>query len=103
MTLEEAAKVNIIPIVAGRNETSKVQPDPNNILLDSEYALMSKQVFDQLPDYTRLEPAEKYNGMIWKAQHCKYDGLVWFLCWCHNENIRANIIFISYREILILD
>lgn len=123
MTLEEAAKVNIIPPVEYPNGTLEEQPDAKNIILDDDYALMSKDVFDRLPDhsclnprseparnffdrhaeYTNAIPAEKYNGRMWKTALCKMGGPVWVLGWCHNKDLKTNTIFTSYREILIID
>lgn len=75
------------------------QPDSKNIVLDKDYAVMSKKDFNLLPDYTKSEPTGKYNGKMWKGE---YRG-IWYLFWCHDENSVDNTIYISNREILIVD
>lgn len=79
------------------------QPDSKNIVLDKDYAVMSKKDFDLLPDYTMSEPTGKYNGKMWKGQFRVKGQERWFLCWCHDENTVSQEIYISYREILIID
>ena len=79
------------------------QPDRNNLVLDDKYAMMYRRDFEMLPDYTGSEPTGKYNGKMWKAQYVSRDNRKWYLCWCHDENTVSQEIYISYREILIID
>lgn len=57
---------NVIPPMTHPYVAHWTQPDPKNLVLDNDYAMMSKKDFDRLPDYTRSEPTGKYNGKMWK-------------------------------------
>lgn len=94
---------NIIPPMTHPYGAHWTQPDPKNIVLDNDYAMMRKKDFDRLPDYTRSEPTGKYNGKMWKGQFQVSGQMKWFLCWCHDENDLSGEIYISYREILVVE
>lgn len=79
------------------------QPDTRNLVLDDKSVVMCKRDFDMLSDYTCSEPTGKYNGKMWKAQYGPRNAPKWYLCWCHDENTVSQEIYISYREILIID
>lgn len=94
---------NVIPPMIHPYGAHWVQPNPKNIVLDKDYAMMSKKDFDLLPDYTCSQPTGKYNGKMWKGLLHVPKNDRWYLAWCHDENTVSQEIYISYREILIID
>ena len=94
---------NVIPPMTHPWGKAWKQPDRNNLVLDDKYVMMYRRDFEMLPDYTGSEPTGKYNGKMWKAQYVSRDERKWYLCWCHDENTVSQEIYISYREILIID
>lgn len=94
---------NVIPPMTHPYGAHWVQPNPKNIVLDNDYAVMSKKDFDLLPDYTCSQPTGKYNGKMRKGLLHTPKNDRWYLAWCHDENTVSQEIYISYREILIID
>ena len=79
------------------------QPDRKNLVLDDKYAMMYRRDFEMLSDYKGSEPTGKYNGKMRKIKHVYCGNIKSYLCWCHDENTVSQEIYISYREILIID
>lgn len=79
------------------------QPDAGEILVDDEYAVMSKKSLDRLKDYSGSQPSALYNGKMWKTCVCVKGGPLWILKFCCNEDIERNVISIESRPILILE
>lgn len=86
------------------------QPDRSEILIDDTHALMSRQTFQTLKEYSATFPTGVYEGKMWK----RHDGAldhgflarggkpVWLLVWfglSDNPDTVSN----NFREILILD
>lgn len=94
---------NVIPPMTHPWGIAWKQPDRNNLVLDDKYAVMYRRDFETLQDYTGSEPTGKYNGKMWKAQYNYCGNRKWYLCWCHDENTVSQEIYISYREILIIN
>lgn len=92
-----------IPPITNRLGFGWEQPDTSEMLVDDEYAVMSKETFDKLKDYTASQPTALYNGKMWKALVRSKDGLLWVLRYCFNEDIENNLIDIATRDILILE
>lgn len=90
---------NIIPPIIHPLGANWLQPDTKNILLDDHNAVIGKQDFQILSEYSFSYPTGKYNGKMWKAQKDRK----WLLCWYHGENSVTHEISISHREILIID
>lgn len=63
------------------------QPDAGEILVDDEYAVMSKKSLDRLKDYSGSQPSALYNGKMWKTCVCVKGGPLWILKFCCNEDI----------------
>jgi hypothetical protein len=75
------------------------QPDSNNILIDAKYALMSKDSFDQLLDYSQSRPSAVYGGKMWK---CSDDQITWYLkWWVDSKDLQTCSNHV--REIVIMD
>lgn len=68
------------------------------IEIDEEYALMTKQTFEGLREYSVTIPSGEYEGKMWKANR----GGIWYLYWYdHDDN--PSMIKIERREILLLN
>lgn len=92
-----------IPPITNRLGLGWEQPDETEILVDDEYAVMSKGAFNKLKDYSGSQPSALYNGKMWKTCVCVKGGPLWILKFCCNENIERNVIDIVSRPILILE
>lgn len=92
------------------------QPDRSLIILDDKYALMSKEVFDKLHEYSTSIPTGVYEGKMWKAQKWIWEGDEiaiergwairkfldeWFLRWYGLSN-RPGYCSTNQREILLV-
>ena len=89
---------NIIPKITDKRGMSWNQPHRRYIEIDEEYALMTKQTFEGLREYSLTIPSGKYEGKMWKANR----GGTWYLYWYdHDDN--PEMIKIERREILLLN
>ena len=75
---------NIIPMMIDPLSTAWDQPDYKGILIDDESAVMSKDDFTKLKNYSHSQPSGVYAGKMWKIE--TRDGR-WILCWYgHHKN-----------------
>mgnify|MGYP000010999704 FL=1 len=89
---------NIIPKITDKRGMSWNQPHRRYIEIDEEYALMTKQTFKGLREYSLTIPSGKYEGKMCKANR----GGTWYLYWYdHDDN--PEMIKIERREILLLN
>lgn len=89
---------NIIPKITDKRGMLWKQPHRRYIEIDEEYALMTKQTFEGLREYSLTIPSGKYEGKMWKANR----GGTWYLYWYdHDDN--PEMIKIERREILLLN
>lgn len=72
------------------------QPHRRDIELDDTHALMSKQTFKGLPEYSCTIPSGKYEGKMWRMNR----GGKWYLAW-YGPDHDLGYLSIEYREILI--
>lgn len=87
-----------IPKITDKRGMSWNQPYRRYIEIDEEYALMTKQTFEGLREYSLTIPSGKYEGKMWKANR----GGTWYLYWYdHDDN--PEMIKIERREILLLN
>lgn len=89
---------NVIPPITDPMGKYWEQPAVSELTIDDTHALMSKESFDRLSDYSRSQPTGCYPGKMWKIGDDKGNWvLVWFGYsekghdWCSN----------NYRKILI--
>ena len=84
------------------------QPNPSDIEVDGTHALMVKQTFDKLHEYSGTNPSGVYDGKMWKAERqirqpngsYKSTG-IWFLRWysaCEDPTKCA----INTRELIVI-
>lgn len=91
---------NIIPKITDKRGMLWKQPHRRYIEIDEEYALMTKQTFEGLREYslTIPSPSGKYEGKMWKANR----GGIWYLYW-YDDDDNPSMIKIERREILLLN
>lgn len=89
---------NVIPKITDKCGMSWKQPHRRYIEIDEEYALMTKQTFEGLREYSVTIPSGKYEGKMWKA----YRGGICYLYW-YDYDDNPSMIKIERREILLLD
>jgi len=70
------------------------QPNNTEIEIDEHHAIMEKEAFDKLLEYSASIPTGVYAGKMWKA----HIGSKWFLRWY--ENMDDNKCSINTRLIL---
>lgn len=76
------------------------QPDPATILIDNTHAVLTRQQFDELLNYSTTLPTGTYPGKMWRGYRRHVDGrLCWFLYWY--GAIVGDQIEIEAREALI--
>lgn len=87
------------------------QPSTKNIVIDENNAVMSKNVFNQLKEYSASIPTGVYPGKMWK----RYDGVfdqefiarggkpTWKLCWYGEIPNKPELCSINMRDILIVE
>ena len=71
------------------------QPDRDNILIDDQHALMTREDFKQLHNYSASIPSGVYVGKMWKRKFRDK----WYLSWYgpHDDPDRCSI---NHREII---
>lgn len=74
------------------------QPDPSTILVDDTHAVMTRQQFDELAEYSRSMPSGVYPGKMWK---CITRDDVPYLCWYGIVEGRPDLCSNNSRQILL--
>lgn len=79
------------------------QPEKTDFLIDSTHAVMTRQTFDKLPEYSCSTPTAVYPGKMWKRRE-PYSGEVkrWLLCWYGESEKGPDYCSTNVREILFL-
>lgn len=84
------------------------QPDSSSVIINDEYALVTEQVFENLPEYSQTIPTGAYEGKMWKAEYqpCLYGKFTrtgkWFLRWFGYSD-KPEMVSNNQRKILIID
>jgi hypothetical protein len=74
------------------------QPLRDRVLVDETHALLEKQDFEQLLDYSRSRPTGVYVGKMWR---CFFrEG--WFLCW-YGAGDKPGTCRAHFRQLLVLE
>lgn len=93
------------------------QPKREEMLVDEIYAMMSKQTFDQLAEYSATIPTGVYAGKMWKRQATRWAkdpegkpmhlGIDWYLCWFVDikatDGTDRDMCMIKQARILLID
>lgn len=80
---------NVIPPMTHPLSSAWKQPDTSDIIIDNDNAYMSKEIFDELMEYSATNPSGAYEGKMWKRHDGVYDRAYlakggkpgWMLCW----------------------
>lgn len=75
-----------------------VQPKLDQILVDDKTAVMKRDAFDMLHEYSFSIPNGTYAGKMWKL----FNGKDWHLAWYENMPNDTSKMAIKYRVIEIL-
>lgn len=76
------------------------QPKNTEIAIDDTHALMSKESFEQLSEYSMSVPTGVYAGKMWKA--CNLMNNEWYLRWYENQQPKNEMCVIKHRIILVI-
>lgn len=74
------------------------QPDRKDIVIDDNYAAMTKITLNKLKNYSASTPSGVYNGKMWRAE----SGTVNYLRW-YGDSSDPHKCTIYTRIILLLD
>lgn len=91
---------NIIPEMTNPLSRYWDQPLTRNILIDDKNALMTKDDFEKLLDYSKSNPSGIYEGKMWKSGSDEK----WFLRWIGlPDNLdEPDMLNIYSREIILI-
>src|SRR6185369_6564631 len=109
IALDKAELLEPIPRITHPWGKSWEQPDRSEILLDDEYAVMSKATFDKLHEYSASNPSGVYEGKMWKRNDGAFDidflakggKPTWYLVW-YGRHPDPDKVSNNYRKILII-
>ena len=101
---------DIIPPIMHPLGSAWKQPDRKLIHIDEKHALMPKQVFDGLLEYSASQPSGVYEGKMWKRHDGIYDQQFiarggkpeWLLCW-FGYSEKKDYVSNNYRKIILSD
>jgi hypothetical protein len=91
------AAPSVIPRMTHHLSRAWRQPNSQDILIDDSHALMTRESFDVLAEYSSSIPTGVYEGKMWKRRY----GHGWLLCWFANSEIPGQCS-IGYRRILLV-
>lgn len=101
---------NVIPPITHPLGQHWDQPSTSSILIDDTHALMTRETFNALHEYSATFPTGVYEGKMWKRHDGVFDSkfrarggvptwkLVWF-GYCDDPNAVSN----NCRDILIVE
>jgi hypothetical protein len=90
--------MNAIPVMTDPLGRHWRQPDRSRILTDDTHAVMTRQDFFKLSDYSTTYPSGVYDGKMWRRRQ----GFDWLLCWygpCENPKLCS----INARVVILVD
>lgn len=79
------------------------QPEVDNILIDSDCAMISEDDFKKLHEYSTSIPTGMYEGKMWKSKVVIKDEEMWYLCWYENDMIPERVHINSRKLVVIGD
>ncbi len=100
--------MNTIPAITDPLGRHWGQPLVRMILLDDTHAVMSKQSFDQLAEYSSTMPSAVYPGKMWSRhdglfdRSCTPENYRWLLCWYGEVPDNPARCSINFRIILVV-
>jgi hypothetical protein len=102
--------IHPIPPITDPLGRSWEQPGRECIEVDEKFALMSRAVFDLLPEYSCSNPTGAYEGKMWKRHDGSFDREflarggkpTWLLCW-YGVSDKPGYVSNNFREIILAD
>jgi hypothetical protein len=100
---------NTIPPMTHELSRYWEQPSREEILVDDTHALMTRETFQKLAEYSASNPTGAYEGKMWR----RHDGLFderfkvrggvpeWLLCWYGESEIGPGFVSNNHRKILL--
>lgn len=86
--------LNQIPVMTHPLSSGWSQPDRKTILIDDTHAVMEREIFKELLEYSYSLPTGVYPGKIFKGRRNEIWNLIWFgecknitKCSIHNREI----------------
>lgn len=82
------------------------QPPVSAIALDATHALMTRETFEALGEYSTSHPSGVYPGKMWRRHdgahdpRCKPADRRWLLVWFSDSDLRDRCT-VNWREILL--
>lgn len=89
---------NFIPPITDPMGKHWRQPNPHRFAIDGAHALMTRQDFDALSEYSASTPSGVYPGKCWKAERRG----VWYLRWYAADDGHPDGLPTPFREIIII-
>lgn len=91
--MDRADALEVIPPITDPLGRSWDQPDRRLILIDDTHALMTRDTFDALAEYSCSYPSGVYPGKMWKRHDGAFDARflarggkpIWMLMWFGNH------------------
>lgn len=82
------------------------QPARESILIDDVHAVMTRDTFEQLAEYSSTIPSGAYPGKLWRRANGKHDPRhqgepVWMLCW-YGPHADPSKVSINYRTVILV-
>lgn len=78
------------------------QPKLSDIIIDDTHAVMTKNSFEKLSDYSHSLPTAAYEGKMWRSLHKDDWYLLWFRQPIEWRNENKDFLYIEKRQILII-
>ncbi len=73
LAMERAEDIEEIPLITDPMSQGWKQPDRREILLDDTHAVMTRQTFNRLVEYSGSFPSGVYPGKMWKRHDGGFD------------------------------
>lgn len=71
----------LIPAIADPRGQYWDQPSLAKIKISASHALISREDFNKLSDYSNSKPTGAYPGKMWRASYDDDDKKLWYLHW----------------------
>lgn len=99
---------DVIPLMTHSYGKYWKQPATSEIEIEERYAVMGKETFEKLLDYSCSIPSGAYEGKMWRRENGAYDlefvqGVgkpEWWLCW-YDVSDKPDCVSVQHRIIKI--
>ena len=109
--IERADSLEVIPPITDPMGKNWEQPNRKDILVDEKYAVMTRETFFKLHEYSASQPSGVYPGKMWRRHNGEFDYEFirnggkpkWLLCWFVPSEKGPDLCTTNMREILLSD